>query len=198
MKKRYMIILALLLCAALATGGMLFLRMRSGIQVKAASAYAPPERVTAYRQDDPAWAADRLGDSKYTMKSSGCLVTCIAAAVTSEDTAVLPGELNALFSENAVFDDAGNMQWDALAALDGYGVKVYDAPSAAAIDECLAQGRCPIVRVRMAGIGNVHYVLIVGAEDGEYVCMDPLADQLTRLSRYWNRIYAVRCVWKEA
>ena len=197
MKKKSKIIFALLLCAVLAAGGMLFLRMRNGVQVKAANAYALPEQVTAYRQDDPAWAADRLGDSKYTMKSSGCLVTCIASAVTSEGEAVLPGELNALCSENAAFDGEGNMQWDALETLDGYGVKVYDKPSAAAIDECLAQGHYPIVRVRMAGIGNIHYVLIVGAEDGEYVCMDPLADHLTTLSRYWNRVYAVRCVWKE-
>ena len=40
-----------------------------------------------------------------------------------------------------------------------------------------------------------HFILIIGAEDGEYVCMDPLKDELTKLSDYSNRIYSVRCVW---
>ena len=48
----------------------------------------------------------------------------------------------------------------------------------------------------MHGLGSFHYVLIVGSEDGEYVCIDPLEDGLTRLSDYLNRVYAVRVVWK--
>ena len=197
MKTRGKIIFALLLCAALAVGGALSLRLRNGVRMTALEANIPPDPVVSYRQDDPAWASDRLGDSKYTMKSSGCLVSCIASAVSMEGGAVTPGELNALFSENGVYDGNGNMQWDALEAIDGYGVKVYEKPSAAAIEECLAEGHYPIVRVRMGGIGNTHYVLITGAEDGVYICMDPLADRPTRLSRYWDRIYAVRCVWTE-
>lgn len=49
----------------------------------------------------------------------------------------------------------------------------------------------------MRGIGNFHYVLIIGSEEGEYLCLDPLEDEVTRLSRYGNRVYSFRCVWYE-
>ena len=64
-------------------------------------------------------------------------------------------------------------------------------------EEYLNDGKYPIVRVRMSGVGNFHYVLIVGAKEDVYICMEPLEDELTALSKYGNRIYAVRCVWKE-
>lgn len=32
-------------------------------------------------------------------------------------------------------------------------------------------------------------------ENGTFYCMDPLRDSLTPLSRYGNRVYAVRCVY---
>ena len=197
MKRRTRNAIILALCLILIAGSVAFLRLRGGVGARPASDFDLPERVVAYRQDDPAWASDFLGDSVYTMKSSGCLVSSIASAFSMGGNTVTPGELNALFSDNAVYDNQGNMQWDALRALDGFQVKVYDRPSQAAIDECLADGHYPIVRVRMYGIGNIHYVLILGTEAGKYVCMDPLEDQLTTLSRYWNRIYAVRCVWKD-
>jgi hypothetical protein len=31
-------------------------------------------------------------------------------------------------------------------------------------------------------------------EEGDYICMDPLADSLTKLSDYLGRVYAVRVV----
>ena len=75
-----------------------------------------------------------------------------------------------------------------------YQVEVYQDVSADIIDACLSEGRYPIVRVRMYMLGNIHYVLIVGMQDGEYQCMDPLQDKLMKLSSYGNRVYAIRCV----
>ncbi len=37
----------------------------------------------------------------------------------------------------------------------------------------------------------------IGAENGDYICMDPLLDNLTKLSDYKNKIYAIRCVYYE-
>ena len=66
------------------------------------------------------------------------------------------------------------------------------------IDECLSAGHYPIVKVHRSSLFSYHhFVLIVGAEDGEYICMDPLKDGYTKLSDYGNRIYSVRCVWYE-
>lgn len=195
MKKRFIFSL-LIVFILIAAAGLLFIRMRSGVRVKPAEGQIAAE-VISYRQDDPEWAKEYLGQSPYTMKSSGCLVTCIASAVSDSEDAVTPGELNALFSDNEVYDADGNLQWYKLAEIEGYSVKVYDRVSKDDIEQCLSDGHYPIVRVRMHGVGSYHYVLIVGADDGEYICMDPLEDDFTRLSAYGDTVYAVRCVWKE-
>ena len=175
--------------------GLTGVRLRHGVTVRTEENDIMPQNVTLYRQDDERWAKDRLGDSSYTMKSSGCLVSCIASAVNMEGgQAVTPGELNTLFSEHDVYDREGNLQWKALEKAGGYSVNVYQNVSEAEIDSCLTAGHYPIVRVRVNVIGNYHYVLIVGIEDCDYICMDPLKDELTGLSRYLNRVYAMRLV----
>ena len=185
----------LLLGIVTAAAGFLFLRLRGSVVVRPDQVEMFSREVVAYRQDDDAWAADGLGSSRFTMQSSGCLVTCIASAVSMETgTEVTPGALNKIFSENQVYDSEGNVQWAMIEKIEGYSADVFQEVSETEIAQCLAFGHYPIVRVRMHGFGNVHYVLIVGIEDGEYICMDSLENGLTRLSRYWNRVYAVRVV----
>lgn len=195
-KRKRRITIAICLAGILAAVIVLTgLRLRHGVTVRTGVADIVPQEVTIYRQDDERWAQDRLGDSSFTMKSSGCLVSCIAAAVSMESRQeVTPGELNRVLSEKNVYDGEGNLQWTALEKVGDYSVTVYQEVSAEEIDRCLTEGHYPIVRVRVNGIGNYHYVLIVGAEGGNYICMDPLLDELTRSSRYLNRVYAVRLV----
>lgn len=178
--------------AAIALSGF---RVRHAVVVKTDRAEVISNEVIMYRQDDERWAKDSLGDSSFTMKSSGCLVSCIASAVSMERTEeVTPGELNAIFSEHNVYDSEGNIQWSAIENIGGYTVNVYNGVEEQEIYRGLSEGHYPIVRVRVNGLGNWHYVLVVGLEDQEYVCMDPLKDELTKLSRYLNRVYAVRVV----
>lgn len=181
----------------LVIAGFLYLRLRNGVQIKAPQdkeIWSGAEPVL-YRQDDERWGEEKLGDSEYTMRSSGCLVSSIASAVSMESGAeVTPGALNEHFSGERVYDTAGNLQWERLNDLGEYHVDVYGEASAEVIDTCLSEGRYPVVRVRMYALGNIHYVLIVGAQDGEYLCMDPLQDGIMKLSSYGNRVYAVRCV----
>lgn len=198
MKKRTVIVFVLIICIFLIISFLLILRLRHGVKVKPDNDGVLTKMVICYRQDEESWAMDSLGDSSYTMKSSGCLVACIASAISAGGEPVTPGELNALFSQNKVYDGEGNLQWNNLANLDGYHVEVYEDVSEADIAQCLSAGHYPIVRVRMHGIGNYHYVLIVGVDAGEYLCMDPLQDDMTKLSDYWGLVYAVRCVWKDA
>lgn len=195
-KRKRRITIAICLAGILAAVIVLTgLRLRHGVTVRTGVADIVPQEVTIYRQDDERWAQDRLGDSSFTMKSSGCLVSCIASAVSMESgQEVTPGELNRVLSEQNVYDGEGNLQWTALEKAGDYSVTVYQGVSAEEIDRCLTEGHYPIVRVRVNGIGNYHYVLIVGAEGGNYICMDPLLDELTRSSRYLNRVYAVRLV----
>lgn len=177
---------------------MIGARLRNGVQIKAGQTEMLPQEATVYRQDDMRWAQDALGNSSYTMESSGCLTTCIASAVSMGHVdKVTPGELNKLFSANNVYDGEGNIQWAAIEKIGGYKVEIYADVTNEEIDRCLIDGHYPIVRVRMHGVGNFHYVLIVGIEDGDYICMDPLEDELTKLSRYFSRVYALRMVMRE-
>lgn len=197
MKKWITTFCIVILCIVLMAAGLLAIRLRHGVKIRAEEEHPLAGQVFSYRQDDEAWAKDSLGNSSYTMKSSGCLVTCIASAVSGYE-AVTPGELNDLFSRNGVYDSEGNIQWDEVAKLDGYYVTTYDGVSGKDIENCLKDGHYPIVRVRMHGLGNNHYVLILGTdEEGQFLCMDPLEDELTKLSDYLGLVYAVRCVWKE-
>lgn len=192
------VLLGFLLGIVIVAAGFLFFRLRGGVIVKPDQAKVSSGEVIAYRQDDETWATDLLGDSQFTMKSSGCLVTCISSAVSMETgVEITPRALNDTFSKNRVYDSEGNIQWAAIEKTEGYSAEVFQEVSETEIAQCLAYGHYPIVRVRMHGIGNLHYVLIVGVEDGEYICMDPLEDKLTKLSRYWNRVYAVRVVYAE-
>ncbi|MDE7185071.1 MAG: hypothetical protein K2O40_11515 [Lachnospiraceae bacterium] len=187
----------LICCFLLAAAGFLCFRFRGGVQIKQ-SRYQdilPEAEIVLYRQDDARWKKDRLGDSQYTMGSSGCLVSSIASALSMESgMEKTPGAFNAELSAGGVYDRKGNLQWEPLSALGNYRVEVFQEVSADIIDTCLSEGRYPVVRVRMYTLGNIHYVLIVGVQDGEYLCMDPLQDKLMKLSSYGNRVYAVRCV----
>ena len=177
--------------------GFLYVRLRNGTQIKAPreEEILSETEPVLYRQDDERWGDDRLGDSRFTMRSSGCLVSSIASAVSMESgMEETPGALNEKFSDRQVYDSEGNLQWEQLNALGEYRVDVYREVTSEVIDTCLSEGGYPIARVRMYALGNIHYVLIVGVQDGEYLCMDPLQDKLMKLSSYGNRVYALRCV----
>ena len=200
--KRKRILFAILLLIFLCVAAIFFTLVRfRGSKVikvsKEAINIIPCDDITLFRQDDARWAGEKLGSSAYSMKKSGCLVTCIAAALAMEGKTVTPEGLNEHFSSGSVYDNEGNLQWENLRQLDGgntFDVEVYNTISEEILRNCLEQGKFPIVRVRMRGIGNVHYVLVVKLEEGKYFCMDPLENELQPLSHYGNRIYAIRCV----
>lgn len=192
--KIILLISAILLCLILL---FYFMRVHNGVKVAPSMEYPVKESTVMYRQDDEKWAKDTLGESSYHMKGSGCLVSCIAAAVSNGGETITPGELNAFFSENGVYDKEGNIQWGKISEMEGYQVEVFNNPSNESIEQCLQNGNYPIVRIRVHKIGNYHYVLVVGTKQGDYICMDPLEDELTTLSSYGKRVYTVRCVWKE-
>ena len=194
----FTMLLLIFLCVTVAFFALVQFRGSKVIKVfKESMDIVPCEDITLFRQDDERWAEQKLGSSAYSMKKSGCLVTCIAAALSMEGKAVTPGSLNEHFSSGVVYDSEGNLQWENLRQIDGgntFEVEVYNTVTEEILRDCLEQGDFPIVRVRMNGIGNVHYVLVVKLEDGKYFCMDPLEEELQPLSHYGNRIYAIRYV----
>lgn len=85
MKKKY-IFVAFFLLIVLCLGAILFsfLRFRGGKVISISNRIdnvIPIDDIVFFRQDDESWAEDKLGSSVYSMKKSGCLVTCIAAAI---------------------------------------------------------------------------------------------------------------------
>lgn len=170
---------------------VMFIRFRGSVKVYPNKDIDITENFTPYRQDNDLWAGDYLGESSFTMKKSGCLVTCIASAMNVD-----PKTLNKQFSLHNVYDSEGNLLWGNLKNFDdSYHVEVFSEISGEILMDCLNNNRFPIARVRMHGLGNFHYVLIVKAEDGIFYCMDPLQDKVMPLSEYGNRVYAVRCVY---
>lgn len=195
-KNRVFTIIIISAFIILSVFALAFLRFRGSTRIRPSFDIVPGTDIVRYRQDDSRWADEHLGNSKYTLGSSGCLVSCVASAISMEhDMEETPSTLNARLSSNGVYDSEGNMQWESLRQSTGYQVDLPSDISSDTIDSYLSRGVYPIVRVRMYAVGNVHYVLIVKAENGRYWCMDPLKDELTDLSEYGNRIYAVRCVY---
>lgn len=88
MKKWTVIFLILIICIFLIISFLLILRLRHGVKVKPDNDGILTKTVICYRQDEESWAMDSLGDSSYTMKSSGCLVACIASAISAGDEPV--------------------------------------------------------------------------------------------------------------
>ena len=171
---------------------------RGGVNISCDSEHPVADNLVCYRQDDAQWKDEKLGESKYTMKSSGCITTCIASAISVSEEPMDPGELVKMLSDKGVFDGAGNMQWGKVDEIPGFHAEVFSTPNQKDIENCLAEGRYPIVKIHRKSLFSYHhFVLIVGSKDGEYICMDPLKDSLTKLSDYGNRIYSVRCVWHD-
>lgn len=206
--KRKYICFGLMLCtiAVCIMTIVVLYRFRGSVKVIPGEDIPAAEKVY-YRQTDARWSDDFLGDSIYSMKSSGCLVTCIAAALQLSDIDIAgseeglnlkknPGELNRYFSQNNVYDLQGNLQWAQLSKLEHFQVDVNEKVSSELIQEYLQMGRYPIVRVRMKGYGSFHYVLVVASLNGMFYCMDPLNqdEELVPLSNYMSRVYAIRCV----
>lgn len=190
-------IIMVLLSLLLAATGLLFLRLRNGVQIRPSQDQdiLPVTEIICYRQDDARWGKDMLGNSNYTLSSSGCLVSCIASALSMErGMEETPGTLNQKFSSGEIYDAEGNLLWENLRKLGSYQVDVYPEVSSDLIDSCLSAGRYPIIRVRNHILGSFHYVLILGVCDGDYLCMDPLQDETVPLSSYGRRVYGIRCV----
>lgn len=209
MKKRMSARRILILLTALAATLCLWtgLRIRGSIKVKGSQDIPGPE-VVCYQQADPKWAGDSLGGSRFTMKSSGCLTACIASLMEFQGTDsgiygdVTPGTLNQYFSERQVYDSQGNIQWESLEQALGMRAVRKNAAEleASELEQLLAQGVYPILRVRIKGVGSFHYVLAVKSEKGEFWCMDPLnkKNRLVPLSDFGNRIYGIRCLIDDA
>ena len=94
-KRRILLALAVLGAAVLIIMSQV-VKNRGGLNVKCSVDYPVSERIVSYRQDDERWKDIHLGDSKYTMESSGCITTCIETAFSEQKSQPNPEQLVAL------------------------------------------------------------------------------------------------------
>lgn len=157
-----------------------------------------------FLQADSEWAEDHLGGAGDTMASSGCLVSSLAAGLDMQakelglDFYMTAGELNEVFSREQVYTDSGAVIWGQIpSAVAGTECYVAERVKAEEIDRLLSQGIYPVVKVRVAGVGAYHWVLVTGTGEEGYLCMDPMCEsrEPVWLSQFGNRVYSMRAVY---
>lgn len=203
MSRKKMVIVVLLAAAGLLcmAVGLWLWRHRGGeapgVYIESHSVHPLPETVY-YLQKDEEWAADPLGNSRFTMGGSGCLVTCLASLFQLSGEEVTPGELNRLFTDKGVYNDSGDVIWGKISAIYPEAeVTVPKNVDEAAIETALDQGRYPLVRVKNLGDGYWHWVLLLGSNGEDYLCMDPLYEKKEPrpLRDHGNTVYSYRIVY---
>ncbi len=204
-KKKILIFLALCIGVCITGGWIWMLRSKGekGVVIHPQKEYFEGT-IIGYSQTDPEWAEDRLGNSSYTMSKSGCLTSCIASALSSQQAVsgvgrkVTAGEFNRFLGEAGVYNQQGDIVWGRLEeAMPETVVRVASSVKPAEIEQLLAKGHYPIVKVKVGGHGAFHWVLLVGSRDGEYICMDPLTKngEVISLNTHKNKVYRMRCVY---
>ena len=168
-----------------------------GITLKATQDY-PIKKVEYYLQSDPVWAADLIGNSDYKMGGAGCLIACLAATLGDLGISVNPGQLNQILSAASAYTADGDLIWykikEAIPEVDYRYSRVFTAKT---IESDLALGLLPIVNVKFHGSGITHWVLIVGAQNGEFLIYDPAERSLTYLELLTHgKVYAYRVIEK--
>lgn len=199
-KKKVIILSAVILFAVLCVSAAYLYKNRNAKTINPTSEIVCENTVAFYQKDD-LWKEDILGSSEYHMGDSGCLTTCIASELLMQNITVdeildiTPGTLNEFFSENNVYDSEGNLKWDAAgAALNvKYIRKDTSDISESELENLIKNHIYPIVCVKMPKSGNYHFVLLVGSDENEFLCMDPLnkENEIVSLSEFSSRIYSV-------
>jgi len=148
-----------------------------------------------YKQWDPRWGGEALGNTAQKMRDAGCTVSCAAMSFTHLGVPATPKQLNDWLKANDGFTPKGLLVWSKCTEFSGgkLALDYFGAPDSARIDAALAAGRPAIARVELPG-GIQHWVLIVGTEGGEYLINDPLSIDpgAAKISTCGRNIYALR------
>lgn len=202
--KKRLILFAVTVCFAvlLCTGFLYVQRNRGeGILLQPSKIYPLPD-IPYYLQNDSQWAEDKLGNSIFTMKSSGCLTTSLAASLSvQKGQNITPKELNQLFSDYDVYNANGDIVWANIPnAVEPVETYVPRNPDADTIEAFVEEGRYPVVKVKYKGNGAWHWVVLIGSDEDGFLCMDSLNEEKSPqpLSVHGSRVYSMRMVcWKK-
>ena len=152
-----------------------------------------------FRQDDDRWAQDHIGDTEDTMGLYGCTISAVAMAASNLlGKEYTPGELNKDLSQADGFTDRGWLIWAALPNVTDNKISalMYNQADHTHIKSCMDDGHYPIVKIFLNG-SYVHWVLVVGTTENDYLIRDPFLDAdegPTRLSERADKIHSIRCI----
>jgi len=150
-----------------------------------------------YMQNDPVWSSDKIGNTTYTMGGAGCLVTCVAVSLTYLGVDITPQELNEKLTDINGYIN-GELVWYKLNNIfPSVNYNFSRIFSSKAIENDLKNNRLPIVNVRFNENGITHWVIIVGAKNGDFLIFDPLNKDETSLPlKKHGKVYAYRVLNK--
>jgi hypothetical protein len=156
----------------------------------------PVQVSSYYRQNDPKWKDIEIGASKRKMGSTGCLISCVATAISELSSSVTPEGFNTKLTEVDGFQGADLIWYKINEAYPDINYRYSRIFSNKTIESDLEKGLLPIVNVRYKKTGVTHWVLIVGAKDGEFIICDPLDDGFSsRLLSEHGKVYAYRVIY---
>ena len=158
----------------------------------AAAVPAPPKEAPRlfgaplYHQEDPRWAGVRMGRSRHTIGSGGCMVCCVAMAYEALGIPTDPGQFVAYLNANGGFTASGNLKWHEMVQYGRGTVRLAYAGKGdpALLDTYLAKNAPVIAKVNLPN-GQPHWVLILKKFGNTYVARDPLSkeDELVPVTR---------------
>lgn len=155
----------------------------------------PVQVLSYYRQNDPEWQSIFIGTSKRNMGSTGCLISCVATAISQLSSPVTPHELNNKLTQVNGFQGADLIWYKINEAFPHINYRYSRIFNNKMIESDLEKGLLPIVNVKYYKTGVTHWVIIVGAEDGEFIICDPLGDGYsTKLLSDHGKVYAYRVI----
>jgi hypothetical protein len=129
--------------------------------------------VPPFRQADPRWHEEPLGDTSDTIGRTGCAMTSAAMVLKSYGVDTDPHRLNAYLTTHHGYVGTGYIVWEKAAKLGTNVKKAYeDLPSYWRIDRQLMKGNPVIVRLHLSG-GGTHFVVIAGKRGFDYLILDP-------------------------
>lgn len=154
----------------------------------------------AFRQDDARWGKLTIGTTTDSMRAYGCTISSVAMAASNlTGDEISPEHLMTKLTEEDGFTDRGWLIWGRLpAATDGrISARIHSQPDHGHIDRCMADGGYPVVKFLLGG-QIVHWAVIVGTTEDDYLVRDPLQgspqDPPLPLSDRTDKIHSVRCI----
>ena len=155
-----------------------------------------------YRQDDARWGAETIGSTEDSLRAYGCTIASVAMSASNlTQTEITPQVLEARLSDAGGFTNRGWLIWDKVeeATDNQVRAKYYDTPRHEDINSCMASGNYPVVKIKLYR-SIIHWVMIVGTAEDEYLIRDPLVGAVTdgpiALSSRSGEIFGVRCIMK--